>query len=136
MVSFASLVSLIPIALALTGSASAATIGSRQDSDPKHQYYLRTSNLDGKFDNLYLYGVNIDAGVKSALLSESRSSAIRGELKGGYQWFDYGVQYQYGLNMNEDTMVAGMVPYLHCALPLIQLQGTSFTHYTDLLRTP
>ncbi|KAK2760213.1 hypothetical protein FQN54_002280 [Arachnomyces sp. PD_36] len=106
MPSIASLVSLLPAALALAGSASAATIGSR---DPTREYYVRTFAVEhNRFDNMYLYGINIDAGVKSALLSPFRSSAVKGYMDESQQWFAYGTQYPYGLNMNEDTLEAGL----------------------------
>lgn len=99
-----SLASLLFVAL---GSASAATIASR---DPTREYYVRTFAVENnRFDNLYLYGVNVDAGVKSALLSSSRSSAVKGYMDGDQQWFNYGTQFPYGLNVNEGTMEGGMI---------------------------
>lgn len=103
-----SLISLLPAALALAGSASGATIASR---DPTREYYVRTFAGEGNpFDNLYLYGPSIDAGVRSALLSPSRSSAVKGYMEDGQQWFKFGTQFPYGLNMNEGTLEAGTDP--------------------------
>lgn len=100
-----SLISLLPAALALAGSASAGPIAP---SDPTRQYYVRTFAVENnRFDNLYLYGINIDAGIKSALLSSSRSSAVKGYMEDGRQWFAYGTQFPYGLNMNDFTKEAG-----------------------------
>jgi hypothetical protein len=100
-----SLVSLIPAALALAGSASAASIAS---SAPAKEYYIKTSALEhNSFDNLYVYGVDTDAGVKTVHLSYFKSSGVKAYMDDGQQWFNYGTQFPYGMNMNEGTMEAG-----------------------------